>query len=532
MDEVPSTPDYPELRNFLGNSSGAMFTDREKQSVWGSSHEAGWVPLTARRPSNLQASMNDMAFAGRNKLDAGTHENASLFDARSLTSAFENMNFRCADGAAGSAANSCSVTFRDGHYPAGGLAISSGDSARNGPIQQAFTQTDDFVHSPLMINSAEHMKRMFGARSPPACTGMDDSDIAYVTSINRPLASPFQEQLVSSEWSQNYKPYQQVDSKFRRHDVAVERHSHMQTYSCQQMPHVATSDVHWIDSSQCGAINYSAKSFASPNLSMPIVHHLGHGNADTYWNGAMGLNGHNQMDSTQVNKNPSVIYHDCSCEICEYCQVRLSERLKHPYGLRRPPQGSIQNHIFGEVKLKYTPEQILRNSEVLDSILNTDPGFALNRCADTNQRTNCNELNHHLNIKSNRSLHFGLQSSQILSSLESDLALKSAQFKHNFVNKVVGELYLLAKDQNGCRFLQRIFTEGSQDNAQKVFDCVIEHIDELMVDQFGNYLVQRLFEECNEDQKMHIVYEITKRPGQLIKVSCNMHGYGPFILRY
>ena len=136
--------------------------------------------------------------------------------------------------------------------------------------------------------------------------------------------------------------------------------------------------------------------------------------------------------------------------------------------------------------------------------------------------------NHHLNIQNN--LHFDLQRSQCQSPLGSECTMKSAQLNYNSVDEVVGELYLLAKDQNGCRFLQRIFTEGSQEDAQKVFDGVIEHIDELMVDPFGNYLVQKLLEQCNDDQKMHILYEITKIPGQLIKVACNMHGYDQFML--
>jgi hypothetical protein len=527
MDQVPGNPDNPELGAFLGNISGAMFTDRGEHSVWDSScPETGWVPMTARRPSDLQAPMHDMTMMGRNLLGVGVHDNASLLDAGPLIPAFKNMNLSFADGPAGSAANSCSVTFRDSHCPADGLVIPSGDSARNGSLRTSFAQTDDFVHSPWMINTAEHMKPTFGDQSPPVYAGMDGSDNAYVTSINRPPASPFQEQLLMSGWLQNYEPHHQVDSKFRWHDTDVERHSGMQAhYSYQQMPHVATSDVRWIDSSQCGAVNYSAKSSASPHLSTPIDHRLGRGSTDTYWNGAMDPNGNNQINSARVTNSPFMIYPDCSCEKCEYCQVQLSEKIKHQYGLRRPPKRSIQNHIFDEVKLKRTPEKILMRSEGLNSIVNINPGFTLNGCADANQRTNRNGQNHHLNIQSNSSFHFDLPSSQFLSSLESDLALRSTQFKYNSVDEVVGELYLLAKDQNGCRFLQRIFTEGSQGDAQKVFDGVIEHIDELMVDPFGNYLVQKLLEECNEDQKMHMVYEITKRPDQLIKVSCNMHGY-------
>ncbi|GJN35053.1 hypothetical protein PR202_gb23781 [Eleusine coracana subsp. coracana] len=451
-------------------------------------------------------------------------ENASLIDTRSLTSAFDNMSLGLTDGPAEYAANSYGAAFRDRHYPAS-LVISSADRARNGSLQPAFTQTDDFAHSPLMINNGEHMRPTLGDQIPPVCTGMEASDNAVVTSINSPPALPFQQQHFVNDLSQKYAPHQQVDSKFRWHDIDLERPSIMQEYySYQQMPHVATSDVRWIDSSQCGAVNTSTKSSVSPHLRIPNVHPLGHDNSAIYWNGAMGPNGNNQMNLTRANNSPCMIYSDRSCGTCEYCRVQLSEKLKHPYGLRRSPKGSLENHILDKVILKSTAEKILMKTEGPNSIINFKPGFALDGCADGNQRTNRNGHNHHLSVQSNNSLHFDLQTSQILSSLESDLALKSAQFKYNSVDEVVGDLYLLAKSQNGCRFLQRIFTEGSEADAQKVFDGVIEHIDELMIDPFGNYLVQKLLEECNEDQKMHIVYEITKIPGQLIKVSCNMHG--------
>jgi hypothetical protein len=90
----------------------------------------------------------------------------------------------------------------------------------------------------------------------------------------------------------------------------------------------------------------------------------------------------------------------------------------------------------------------------------------------------------------------------------------------------VGEsIYLLAKDPKGSRFLQRIFDTGAPEYVTKVFYEIIGHIGELMVDPFGNHLVQKLLEECNNHQKLHITDKITKRPGLLIEVSCNKYGY-------
>ncbi|OEL12990.1 Pumilio-like protein 12 [Dichanthelium oligosanthes] len=504
MDEVQSNQDNPELWPFLGSITGAMFANHGEQSAGCSSPEAGWVPSSV--------ALHDMAMVGSNRHGVGIVDNAKLFDDRSLTAAFENMNLSLTDATADSAANSGSVASTYGHCPAG-LAISSADNMTNAPRQPAFAQ-ESFVPSSLMINNAEHMKPRFRGQNLPLSTGMHCPDNAYVSGINLPPASPFQQQHFIDRWPQTYVPYQQRDSKFRHHDIDVKRHFLMQPqYSYHHMPPV--SDVHWINSNQYGVVNSSSKSATSPHLRAPDVYHLGHTSPDIYWNGPMVPNG---------NNCPSLIYPDCLCETCEYCQNQLSEKLKHPYRLRRSHKGSFQNHTLDKVKLKGSPEKILMKSEDTNSSRNIKPGFAFDGCAETNQRIDCNRYNHHLNIQNNDSLCFDMQSSQCLPSVGSECAMNSAQHNYNSMDEVVGELYLLAKDQNGCRFLQRIFTEGSQEDAQKVFDGVIEQIDELMVDPFGNYLVQKLLELCNDDQKMHILYEITKIPGQLIKVACNMHG--------
>ncbi|CAH8279890.1 unnamed protein product [Arabidopsis lyrata] len=96
--------------------------------------------------------------------------------------------------------------------------------------------------------------------------------------------------------------------------------------------------------------------------------------------------------------------------------------------------------------------------------------------------------------------------------------------KYNSLAEARGKIYYLAKDQHGCRFLQRIFAEKDGNDIEMIFDEIIDYISELMIDPFGNYLVQKLLEVCNEDQRMQIVHSITRKPGLLIKISCDMHG--------
>lgn len=99
-------------------------------------------------------------------------------------------------------------------------------------------------------------------------------------------------------------------------------------------------------------------------------------------------------------------------------------------------------------------------------------------------------------------------------------------------------MYHMAKDQNGCRFLQTMVEDGTPEDVQIVFEGVRDVVVELMMDPFGNYLVQKLVEFCRDDQRLQIVLMLTKEPGQLVRTSLNTHGYvimiinpSPFQLR-
>ncbi|KAI3702120.1 hypothetical protein L6452_27829 [Arctium lappa] len=87
-----------------------------------------------------------------------------------------------------------------------------------------------------------------------------------------------------------------------------------------------------------------------------------------------------------------------------------------------------------------------------------------------------------------------------------------------------GYILMFAKDQNGCRYLQSAFDEGNPQHVQMVFNEIIGDVVELMINPFGNYLMQKLLEVCNEEQKMHILMEVTREPRELVQISLNTHG--------
>ncbi|KAL2975416.1 hypothetical protein AAZX31_14G160300 [Glycine max] len=110
--------------------------------------------------------------------------------------------------------------------------------------------------------------------------------------------------------------------------------------------------------------------------------------------------------------------------------------------------------------------------------------------------------------------------------LASDVSLSLRPLLYNFspLSKFHGYIYYLAKHQNGCRFLQRMIDEGTSEHVLIVFNGVIDDVVELMVDPFGNYLVQKLLDVGGDDERLQVVSMLTKEPGQLIKTSLNIHG--------
>jgi hypothetical protein len=84
-----------------------------------------------------------------------------------------------------------------------------------------------------------------------------------------------------------------------------------------------------------------------------------------------------------------------------------------------------------------------------------------------------------------------------------------------------GRLFELCKDQHGCRYLQRKLEEGDAEQMQIIFSETYSHIIELMTDPFGNYLCQKLFEHCNEDQRNTLIK--TSAPA-LHNIATNQHG--------
>lgn len=68
-----------------------------------------------------------------------------------------------------------------------------------------------------------------------------------------------------------------------------------------------------------------------------------------------------------------------------------------------------------------------------------------------------------------------------------------------------GRVYETAKDQHGCRFLQRwLDTNYDGEAVQVIMSEIIPHVAELMTDQYANFLVQKLFDIMPHDIRYNV----------------------------
>ncbi|KAH3660343.1 hypothetical protein OGAPHI_006929 [Ogataea philodendri] len=100
-------------------------------------------------------------------------------------------------------------------------------------------------------------------------------------------------------------------------------------------------------------------------------------------------------------------------------------------------------------------------------------------------------------------------------------APRKSNITHNTVLDETTDVLALSKDQYGCRFLQKKIDEDFTRNHSLIFNGVYLHSAELMMDPFGNYLIQKLILNASVAELRLILTNIAP----LIDTICrNQHG--------
>ena len=79
----------------------------------------------------------------------------------------------------------------------------------------------------------------------------------------------------------------------------------------------------------------------------------------------------------------------------------------------------------------------------------------------------------------------------------------------------------MRKDQHGSRFIQQKLERCSSSDRQLVFNEIIHHSYQLIIDVFGNYVIQKFLEFGTNEQKNQIVVSLR---GNVLQLSLQMYG--------
>ena len=67
------------------------------------------------------------------------------------------------------------------------------------------------------------------------------------------------------------------------------------------------------------------------------------------------------------------------------------------------------------------------------------------------------------------------------------------------------QCHIIAKNQNGCRYLQNYIISNTDLLQSLFFPKILEHLTEISNDQFANYLVKKIFQYLNEDMIIKLI---------------------------
>jgi len=86
-------------------------------------------------------------------------------------------------------------------------------------------------------------------------------------------------------------------------------------------------------------------------------------------------------------------------------------------------------------------------------------------------------------------------------------------------HELIGTVVAMAKSKNGSRFVQKKLTDPEYRNV--FFQELKDHVAELMMDNFGHYAIEALFQVSPDDQRLHLVGNLAPL---IAIVSCHKQG--------
>ncbi|XP_073017177.1 uncharacterized protein [Primulina eburnea] len=96
---------------------------------------------------------------------------------------------------------------------------------------------------------------------------------------------------------------------------------------------------------------------------------------------------------------------------------------------------------------------------------------------------------------------------------------------YSSIEDLKGRVFSEPISQYGCRLLRQKLDERKPEDIQMIFSEVKDHVHTLMSDRFGNSVIQKLFEVCDQDQMSQLVSLFTADRDLLSAVCLEPQGY-------
>ncbi len=88
---------------------------------------------------------------------------------------------------------------------------------------------------------------------------------------------------------------------------------------------------------------------------------------------------------------------------------------------------------------------------------------------------------------------------------------------------IYGSVVEFSGDQHGSRFIQEKLDSASAEEKKTLFDEVLPHARQLMTDVFGNYVIQKMLEHGDDEQRAVLAREME---GNVLSLSLGTYGCG------
>jgi hypothetical protein len=82
------------------------------------------------------------------------------------------------------------------------------------------------------------------------------------------------------------------------------------------------------------------------------------------------------------------------------------------------------------------------------------------------------------------------------------------RIEENAYEKFKGNFYKIIKTQNGSRVLQKVLKNTPKNIISKIFVEIKCYLNDLIIDSYANYFVQKFFSQLNIDERLEFLEEV------------------------